>query len=179
LQRGVRKRDQKSGLAIKATRTNSFGHSVFARDVITTPSEYLRRLAWSNLLLGDEFKILGVAFDEEQIEIVSAHKWIEGHAIRPVPSEDEIAEYFQRFGFAPCGSNPHAPLFYNPVLGVLLGDAHDTNVIRNVDGDCAAIDVVIGYPGPRMRAELELPGLAVSGHTSVQSNVLSEGPGPV
>ena len=157
--------DQRSGLAIKATRTNSFGHSVFAWDVIATPSEYLRRLAWSNLVLGDEFRVLGVAFDEEQIEIVSAHKWIEGHENRPVPTEDEIAEYFQRFGFARCGSNPDAPLFYNLGLGLLLADAHDTNVIRNVDGDCVAIDVVIGYPGPRMRSELQLPGLAISGVT--------------
>ena len=168
--------DQQSGLAIKATRTNSFGHSVFAQDVIATPSEYLRRLAWSNLLLGDEFRILGIAFDEEQIEIVSAHKWIEGHAKRPVPSEDEIAEYFQRFGFARCGSNPDSPLFYNPELRLLLADSHDTNVIRNVDGDCVAIDVVIGYPGPRMRGELGLPGLAISGVTAVTGPAMS---GPV
>ena len=70
--------DFENGLAVKATHTNRFGHSVFDRDTLATPSEYLRRLAWNNVLLGDEFRILGIAFDDDQIEIVSAHKWIEG-----------------------------------------------------------------------------------------------------
>jgi Serine/Threonine/Tyrosine Kinase found in polyvalent proteins len=159
--------DEKNRLAVKATRTNSFGHSVYARDLLATPSEYLRRLAWSNLLLGDEFRILGVAFDEEQIEIVSAHKWIEGNKDRSVPFADEITEYFRRFGFKPVGNNPDAPLFYHDGFQLLLADAHDTNIIRSVNGKCAAIDVVIGNPGPRLRAELGLSGLAISGHTSV------------
>src|SRR6266853_1674856 len=47
--------DQQNGLAVKVTRGNAFGHSMFGPDVSATPSEYLRRLAWSNLLLGDEF----------------------------------------------------------------------------------------------------------------------------
>jgi hypothetical protein len=131
---------------------------MFAPDARATPSEYLRRLAWSNLLLGDEFKIVGVAFDDaERIEIVSAHKWIEAHKERSVPFGEEINDYFARFGFRCVGSNPDAPLFYHDDLKLLLGDAHDTNIIRDINGELAAIDVVIGRPGPRLSAELGIP----------------------
>lgn len=157
--------DKKRGLAVKATHTNRFGHSVFARDTLATASEYLRRLAWSNVLLGDEFQILGVAFDEEQIEIVSAHKWIEGNTDRSAPFDEEIEQYLNRFGFTRL-SGIDVPLFYHP-LGLLLADAHEANVIRDRNGDCVAIDVVIGTPGPRMRAELGLPGLGISGHLTI------------
>lgn len=58
--------DQEHGLAIKATHTNRFGHSTYGEGFQATPSEYLRRLAWCNLLFGDEYRILGIAFDEEQ-----------------------------------------------------------------------------------------------------------------
>jgi hypothetical protein len=133
--------------------------------MLATASEYLRRLAWSNVLLGDEFQILGVAFDEEQIEIVSAHKWVVSNVDRPTPSDEEIEQYFNRFGFSRIGGI-NVPLFYHE-LGLLLADAHDANVIRDRDGNCVAIDVVIGSPGPRMRAELGLPGLKISGHISV------------
>ena len=55
--------DQKNGLAIKATHTNRFGHSTYGEGFQAFPSEYLRRLAWNNLLFGDAFSIIGVAFD--------------------------------------------------------------------------------------------------------------------
>jgi hypothetical protein len=167
--------DELNSLAVKVTHTNRFGHSVYDRDTLALPSEYLRRLAWSNLLLGDEFRILGVAFDDEQIEVVSSHRWIEGHHDRSVPFEEEIDQYFNRFGFRRLAI-PDVPLFYHD-LGLLLADAHDTNIIRDVKGDCYAIDVVIGRPGPRLRAELGLPGLAVSGHITV--NVGPYGSGPI
>lgn len=150
--------DQQNGLAVKATHTNSFGHSVFAPEARATPSDYLRRLAWSNLLLGDEFRILGVAFDDDdQIEIVCAHPWIEAHGSQPAPLLHEISNYLARFGFAGLLHNPYAPLFYHAGLKLLLADANDTNIIRDTKGECAAIDVVIGRPGPALRAELDLP----------------------
>jgi len=169
--------DEEHGLAVKVTHTNRFGHSVFARDTLATPGEYLRRLGWNNVLLGDEFRILGIAFDEEQIEIVSAHRWIEANEDRSVPTEEEIAQYLNRFGFSRL-TDPEIPLFYHAGLKLLLADAHDANVIRNREGNCVAVDVVIGRPGPRLRAELKLPGLAVFGHTSVQSDVLTGITGP-
>src|SRR5438309_8035128 len=41
--------DEKNKLAVKITHSNTFGHSVVAPNLRALPSEYLRRLAWSNL----------------------------------------------------------------------------------------------------------------------------------
>src|SRR5262245_42872051 len=57
--------DQVYGLAGKSTRTNYFGHSVYAPGMAAYPTEYFQRLGWANVLFGDEFRICGVAFDSE------------------------------------------------------------------------------------------------------------------
>ena len=147
--------DQARGLAIKATHTNRFGHSTYGEGVQATPTEYLRRLAWCNLLFGDAYRILGVAFDEEQqIEIVCSQPWIVSHPTRPVPSESEIDSYFQKFGFLRSPLNPDAPVFYHLGFDLIVADAHDTNILRDSDGHLAAIDVVVGPPGPGPYSEL-------------------------
>jgi serine/threonin/tyrosin kinase-like protein len=147
--------DQAHGLAVKATHTNRFGHSTYGEGVQATPSEYLRRLAWCNLLFGDDYKIIGVAFDEEQqIEIVCSQPWIVSHPIRPVPFENEIDSYFQGFGFLRSPLNPDAPVFYHLGFNLIITDAHDTNILRDSDGHLAAIDVVVGTPGPSPYTEL-------------------------
>lgn len=147
--------DQVHGLAIKATHTNRFGHSTYGPGFQATPSEYLRRLAWNNVLFGDAFSIVGIAFDEEQqIEVVCSQPWIDSHPIRPVPFAHEIDSYFQRFGFFRSPLNPDAPVFYHLGFNLLVADAHDTNILRDSQGELAAIDVVVGIPGPGPYAEL-------------------------
>jgi hypothetical protein len=146
--------DQRRNLAIKATHVNAFGHSVFAPGCAATPSEYLRRLGWSNILFGDDFRIMGVVFDDQQqMQVVVSQPWIDAHEIRSVPFEDEINAYFQRFGFRRL-AYPDAPLFYHDGLELLVGDAHDTNVLRDTNEELAAIDVVIGRPGPDVMKEI-------------------------
>jgi Serine/Threonine/Tyrosine Kinase found in polyvalent proteins len=136
--------DQRLNVAIKATHVNTFGHSVFAPGCPATPSEYLRRLGWSNLLFGDDFKMLGVSCDDEgQIQVVISQPWIDAHEIRSVPFEEEIDEYFRRFGFRRLPFQ-YAPLYYNDALELLVGDAHDMNVLRDKHEELAAIDIVIG-----------------------------------
>jgi hypothetical protein len=147
--------DQANGLAVKATHTNRFGHSTYGPGIQATPSEYLRRLAWSNLFFGDAFSILGIAFDDEQqIEIICSQPWIDSHPIRPTPYAQEIDLYFQKIGFFRSPLNPDAPVFYHLAFNLLVVDANDTNVIRNSEGELAAIDVVVGTPGPGPYAEL-------------------------
>jgi len=141
--------DRNLNVAIKGTRTNAFGHSVYAEWRQATPGEYLRRLAWCNLLFGDDFRIIGVAYDDElQIEIVCSQPWIEAHPKRSVPFANEIEKYFRDFGFLRVAIyGPDAPLFYNRELNLLVADAHDTNILRDVNGNLAAIDIAIGRPG--------------------------------
>jgi hypothetical protein len=147
--------DQARGLAIKATHTNRFGHSTYGEGVQATPSEYLRRLAWCNLLFGDAYAIIGIAFDDEQqIEVVCSQPWIVSHPIRPVPFENEIDSYFHGFGFLRSPLNPDAPVFYHLGFNLIVTDAHDNNILRDSNGNLAAIDVVVGTPGPSPYSEL-------------------------
>lgn len=149
--------DERDNVAIKATQANRFGHSLAAAGASALPSEYLRRLALCNLIFGDQFKILGVALDpEEQVEIVCSQPWIEPHPIRPTPFNTEINSYFGRFQFYRLPSLPDSPMFYNSQMDLLVADAHDTNILRDPEGKFAAIDVVIGVPGPALRQELQL-----------------------
>lgn len=150
--------DQTHNVAVKATHTNRFGHSTYGEGRQATPSEYLRRLAWCNRLFGDQFRILGVALDDEdQMEVVCSQPWIDAHPIRSVPFQSEINSYFGRFGFERMPAQPDAPMFYHSELGLIVADAHDTNILRAADEDFAAIDVIVGPPGPSLCRELGLP----------------------
>ncbi|HEX3817670.1 MAG TPA: hypothetical protein VHW03_05225 [Chthoniobacterales bacterium] len=147
--------DEKNGLAIKATHPNTFGHSAYGPGARATPSEYLRRLRLCNDIFGDNFEIVGIAFDEDgQVEVVSSQRWIESNPIRAVPFAEEIDAYFYRFGFFRSRANPDAPLFYHMIFDLLVADAHDTNILRDAKENFAAIDVVVGTPGPALRKEL-------------------------
>jgi hypothetical protein len=141
--------------AIKVTHPNGFGHSAFGPGYQATPVEYLKRLGWCNRLLGDSFRVLGVIYDGEQLQVVSAQPWISAHEIRPHPESSEIDDYFKHFGFVRASENPDVPLYCTPDVGLLVADAHDHNVIRDREGKLAAIDVVIGSPGPELKRNIK------------------------
>jgi hypothetical protein len=143
------------GFQVKVTHPNGFGHSAFAPGYAATPVEYLKRLGWCNRLLGDNFRLLGVIFDGEQLQVVSSQPWINAHEFRPHPESSEIDRYFERFGFVRASENPDVPIYSTPNAGLLVLDAHDHNVIRDANGELAAIDVVIGSPGPALKRDIE------------------------
>jgi len=147
--------DAEKGRAVKVTHPNRYGHSAYGPGLSATPSEYLRRLAWANGILGDDFRIHGVICEEEHIEIVSSHPWITAHPESPQPSTEEIAAYFKRFDFEPVSVDPSVPLYFNRRSGLLIIDATDLNVIRDRNEYIAAIDVGIGFPGPQILRQIE------------------------
>lgn len=139
--------DAVRGLAIKSTHPNRFGYSARAEAEWATPVEYLKRLAWQNRIFGDECRVIGVAHEEDQLEIVTSQPWINSDPRRPRPDQHELDAYFGGFGFVPVLLNPDAPLYFNVTLGLLVADAHNRNVLRTDTGELAAIDLVIGIPG--------------------------------
>jgi hypothetical protein len=147
--------DATEKVAIKVTHPNGFGHSAFGPGYQATPVEYLKRLGWCNRLLGDNFRLLGIIYDGEQLQVVSSQPWISAHEFRPHPDSSEIDNYFKHFGFVRASDNPDVPLYCTPDAGLLVVDAHDHNVIRDAKGELAAIDVVIGSPGPTLKREIE------------------------
>ena len=146
-------------LAVKFTLPGKFGHSPYGEGYLATPVEYLERLAWQNALSGDDILVVGVIHDgEAHLEIVTTQPWVTANAERPNPTQDEITAYFCLRGFRYTPLSEDAPLYFNPELDLVAADAHDQNVIRNADGVLVAIDVVIGTPGPALRAEIEQAG---------------------
>ena len=91
-----------------------------------------------------------MAYEEDQMEVVTSQPWIDVHEFRPNPTTEEIDEYMGRFGFTSTSFDLDTPLYYSRAHGLVAGDAHDRNVIRDFEGNLAAIDLVIGVPGPHL-----------------------------
>jgi Serine/Threonine/Tyrosine Kinase found in polyvalent proteins len=158
--------DPSKALAIKATHPGSFGYSAYGEGVRATPLEYLERLCYSNLLFGDEIRILGVCMPQQVIQIIVSQPWIPASASGPTATEDEIDEYFANLQFRRVEINPGVPIYFNCDTELIVADAHPGNVLR-YENRLFPIDVVIGKPGPevlgRIRQALNIADAAASG----------------
>jgi Serine/Threonine/Tyrosine Kinase found in polyvalent proteins len=151
----VYKDDTGSKLAIKATHTNKFGYSTIQDGCWASPVEYLKRLSWQNFLFGDDLRIVGIAYEDDQMEIVTSQPWISVHEIRPNPFQEEIDVYMGKFGLVSSSLDLDTPLYYSETYRIVVADAHDRNILRDFNGDLAAIDLVIGPPGEKLRERID------------------------
>jgi serine/threonin/tyrosin kinase-like protein len=141
--------------AIKAAHVNRFGHSARDEGIAATPLEYLRRLGWHNLLFGDDIRVEGIAYEEEQLEVITSQPWITAHRTAPNPTQQEISAYLSELNFLYVPLSEYAPLYFSRRFGLVVADAHDRNVLRDEHGYLSPIDVVIGYPDPPLRRRIE------------------------
>jgi hypothetical protein len=139
--------DESRGLAMKATHPNRFGHSARNEGLAATPLEYLQRLGWHNALFGDDIRIVGITFVEDNIEVITSQPWIVSDGKQPA-SQKEIDGYFEHLGFRRVEINPGVPIYFNERMNVIVADAHERNILRTEKGRLAPIDVVIGIPDP-------------------------------
>ncbi len=146
--------DEVRNQAIKVTHPNRFGHSTVGPGIPATALEYLLRLAWCNGILGDEYRIVGVLQNSDDVQVISSQPWICAHN-DPHPDRSEIDGYFGQFKFFPGWDNPDAPLYYNEKSNLVILDGHDHNVIRDFEGKIVAIDVVIGLPGKQVKVDID------------------------
>jgi hypothetical protein len=72
----------------------------------------------------------------------------------PDITSDEIDEFFESRHFDKVALNPNAPWFFNSELNIAVGDGHPGNFIRDIYGEIAPIDLVIGRPGPELLARI-------------------------
>jgi hypothetical protein len=147
--------DPARAVAVKATHPNRFGHSADGERLAATPLEYLRRLGWSNALFGDAIRIEGIAYDGEQMEVVTTQPWIAAHPISPRPSREDIDWYFANIKFDKAPVTEEAPVYFNRQIGVVIVDAHDRNVLRDERGALSPIDVVVGRPGLNLKRAID------------------------
>ncbi len=148
--------DEESGRAVKVTRPNQYGHCPYGPEYESTPHEYFMRLYWQNAIFGDDVRILAVTLDDEgHVQVVHSQPWVSADETKPtVLTQVEIDEYFARSQFYPATLNPDAPLYYNREMDLIIGDAHEANVLRDLDGAILPIDIVIGKPGPQLCSEI-------------------------
>jgi hypothetical protein len=141
--------------AIKTTHTNKFGYSTRDEGRWASPVEYLKRLAWQNFFFGDDIRIIGVAHEDGQLEVITSQPWIDVHPTKPNPSQDEIDVYMGQSGFLSTSMDLDTPIYFNPGFNLIAADAHDRNVLRDHSGVLCAIDLVIGPPSRTMKERME------------------------
>src|SRR5580658_3607979 len=148
--------DREGLRAIKCTRPNGFGHSVYAIGSHATPLEYLRRLGYHNHFFGDDIHLLGCMIsDDGAIEVVSSQPWITAHPTTPDASDSQIASYLAEVRFR-RSQLFEAPVFYNSRLNIVIGDAHGGNVLVSETGDVIPIDLVIGKPCKELETKFKM-----------------------
>ncbi|MES2598475.1 MAG: hypothetical protein V4662_24280 [Verrucomicrobiota bacterium] len=131
-----------SGIVIKATYGNCFGHLPNGNE--GTPVTYLERLRLGNEVFGDQITLLGV---EEcrlgVIRVVTSQPAVEGH---PAEAAD-IAAFFGTSGFEKrrYGLNT---VWFRPVDNIIASDTHGGNVLRTDSGAMVAIDVPLMIHSP-------------------------------
>jgi len=147
--------DEAGRQAVKLTHPGEFGHSTYGPGVKALPTEYFERLNYQNSLFGDEIRIHGIIDDGEgHLQVVTTQPWISSNEEHPNPTDEEIKEFMKEQYFEPVLLNPDAPLFFSRELRLIVADAHDQNVLRDLDGNLVPIDVVIGIPGPSLLQEI-------------------------
>lgn len=149
------RKNEADGTAVKATHPNRFGHSTLDEGQSASPVEYLKRLAWQNQIFGDDIRILGVAYDDGQMEVLHSQPWISSHPIRPNPFKEEIDAYMGRFEFVSTSLDLDTPVYFSKAHGLIAADAHDRNILRDGDGVLTAIDLVIGKPGESIKCRID------------------------
>lgn len=130
--------DRVSERVIKITHPGSFGWSPVAEGLKATPLEYLDRLEWQNHLFSDEIKIVAVVGDKRVLQVVTSQPYIFELSEAPDITFEEIDQFFEIRRFTKVLLNPDAPWFFNSDLGdsgIVVGDGHPGNFIRNVDGE--------------------------------------------
>jgi hypothetical protein len=135
-----------SGLVIKATYGNCFGHLPDGSEA--SPIGYLERLRLCNEELGDQIRLLGVEETRPGvIRVITSQPAIEGH-----PAEaDEVLQFFTESGFEKrrLGANT---VWFRPLDGLVASDTHGGNVLRTASGALVAIDVPLMRLASGMKA---------------------------
>lgn len=143
----------------KVTRPDRFGWTVLPGDdglphiAEATPLEYLKRWQNANRLLGDNAILRGVSENDEGVQVVISHPFIEGR----YPEKIDIVLELRKRGFLLVpdffiGSEPDSS-FYHEREGIAIFDATCDNSILS-HGIPMPVDVVIVEVGALLRLQL-------------------------
>lgn len=149
--------DRSGGVAIKVTHDGRFGHCLREEGAISTPFDYLRRLAWHNELFGDDILLHGLLDCSAGLRLVSSQSWIVSHPHKLSPTQGEIDAFLEAFGFRRSALYPDGFIYYSADLDLVIGDAQPANLLMDEDGVIRPIDLVIAQPSLPFRQRLLAP----------------------
>jgi len=87
------------------------------------------------------------------MRIVTSQPWITEPEFSSPPTEREISKYLSSLRFLCFEVNPGVAMHFHRRYGIVIADLHVGNVLRS-EGKLVPIDVVIGKPGPELRAKI-------------------------
>lgn len=146
------------GCAVKLTHDGRFGHCLRREGAVSTPMDYLRRLAWHNELFGDDIMLHGFLGNSAGLRLVSSQPWIISNPARLTPTQDEIDAFLADFGFTRSRRYLDGFIYFNPEAGLVIGDAQPTNLLLDETGTIRPIDLVIAEPEEDFRLKLTSAG---------------------
>ena len=114
-----------------------------------TPLEYLDRLALSNRIFADDFRVMGIVDDRVGPRIVISQPVVVGER----PENGEIDAYMEALGFSRL-TNKSMFVRENDLIGVF--DGHQGNFLRGATGQIFAIDVIPVRIGPALWRAIQL-----------------------
>jgi hypothetical protein len=142
------------GFAVKLTHDGRFGHCLRREGAVSTPMDYLRRLAWHNELFGDDIVLHGLLENSAGLRLVSSQPWIISNPARLTPTQDDIDAFLADFGFTRSRRYPDGFIYFNAEAGLVIGDAQPTNLLLDETGTIRPIDLVIAEPEENFRLKL-------------------------
>lgn len=146
--------DPTGGVAVKVTHDDRFGHCLRAEGAVSTPLDYLRRLAWHNELFGDDILIHGFLENSAGLRLVTSQTWITTHPSKLSPTQQEIDAFLEEFGFYRSCAYPEGFIYFNTLSGMVIGDAQPSNLLRDINGVIRPIDLVIAEPDGELTQKL-------------------------
>lgn len=133
--------DASSGRWFKLTYPNRFGKGWFSSNKSASPREYLTRLVLANRYFSDDVQLVALVNCGKQLRVFTSQSHIAGEA---APYE-EIKLWFVDFGFI-CLQSDGFIAWYRKSDNLLVADAHEGNVIKNLVGNLVPIDINITQP---------------------------------
>lgn len=150
--------DPLGGVAVKLTHDGRFGHCLREEGSVSTPLDYLRRLAWHNELFGDDIVLHGMLENSAGLRLVTSQTWITSPPAKLSPSQPEIDAFLGEFGFVRSQLYPEGYVYYNQAAQLIIGDAQPANLLLDTDGNIRPIDLVIAIPSEKFCSQLIATG---------------------
>ena len=132
--------DEDSNLWFKLTYRNHFGLA-WGRSGSATAGEYVSRLLLQNTFFEDDIRLVAVLNCGGALRVLTSQPHIMGEP----PSQEDIVSWFGALGFSKIAIGSGIA-WYHRAENLLVGDAHEGNIIKTPNGCMVPIDLNLIHP---------------------------------